>query len=65
VDFKKAFDSINREALWYKIRKIGASENMVSITEIMYQAITFCVNVVETEDLVVPPKRKGSAKAVV
>jgi hypothetical protein len=40
VDFEKAFDSINREALWYKMRKTEVSENMVS--NIMYQDIKFC-----------------------
>jgi hypothetical protein len=33
VNFEKAFDSINRDALWYKIRNIGVSENMVSNIE--------------------------------
>jgi hypothetical protein len=29
VDLEKVFDSIDREALWFKMRKKGASENMV------------------------------------
>jgi hypothetical protein len=36
VDSDKAFDSMNRYALWYKMRKMGVSENMVSSTGIMY-----------------------------
>jgi hypothetical protein len=30
VDFEKAFDSIDREALWFKMRRIGVCENMVN-----------------------------------
>ena len=47
VDFEKAFDSINREALWYKMRQTGVSENMVS--NIMYQDIKFCEKCCENQ----------------
>jgi hypothetical protein len=30
VDFEKEFDSINHEALWFKMRMKGESERMVS-----------------------------------
>jgi hypothetical protein len=43
VDFQKAFDSTNREALWIKMRKIGVNENMINCTKIMQQDIKFCV----------------------
>ena len=43
VHFEKTFVSINREALWYKMRKIGVSENMVSNIEKMNEDIKFCL----------------------
>jgi hypothetical protein len=43
VDFEKAFDCINREALWYKMRKTGVSGSMVSNIKKVYQNITICV----------------------
>jgi Reverse transcriptase (RNA-dependent DNA polymerase). len=43
VDLKKAFDSSNREALRFKMRKIEVSENMLNCIKIMYQDIKFCV----------------------
>jgi len=43
INFEKAFDSVNREALWLKLRKIGVSENMINCIKIMYQDIKFCV----------------------
>lgn len=43
INFEKAFDSINREASWLKLRKIGVSENVVNCIKILYQDIKFCV----------------------
>jgi hypothetical protein len=43
VDLEKAFDSIDREALWFKMRKKGVSENMVRCIKKMYEGIKFCV----------------------
>jgi hypothetical protein len=43
VDFEKAFDSINREALWFKMRTKGVSERMVSCLSNMCEGIKFCV----------------------
>jgi hypothetical protein len=31
VDLEKPFDSIDREALWFKARKKGVSDNMVCV----------------------------------
>jgi hypothetical protein len=59
VDFEKAFDSINREALRYKMRKIGVSENVVSNTEKMYQDIKFCVKCGENQRSSCAPQTKG------
>jgi hypothetical protein len=48
VDFEKAFDSIHREALWYKLGRKGISDNMKCIRE-MYDGIKFCVKCGEDE----------------
>jgi hypothetical protein len=39
VDLKKVFDSVNREALWYKRRKKGISEDLVDCIRLMYDGI--------------------------
>jgi hypothetical protein len=41
VDFEKAFDSIDREALWFKMRRIGVSENMVNCIKICMKVLNF------------------------
>jgi hypothetical protein len=43
VDLEKAFDSIDREALWFKMRKKGVSDNMVESINKMYDDTKFCV----------------------
>jgi hypothetical protein len=49
VDFEKAFDSINREVLWFKMRTKGVSERMVSCLSNMYEEIKFCVRCGDNE----------------
>jgi hypothetical protein len=49
VDFEKAFDSIHREALWYKMRRKGISDNMVKCIREMYDGIKICVRCGEEE----------------
>jgi hypothetical protein len=43
VNLEKAFDSIHGEALCFKLRKKGVSENMVRCIKKMYEGIKFCV----------------------
>jgi hypothetical protein len=43
VEFGKAFDSIDREVLWFKMKKKGVSKRMVSCLSNMYEGIKFCV----------------------
>jgi hypothetical protein len=43
VDLEKAFDSIDKEALWFKMRKKGVSDNMVQCINKMYDYNKFCV----------------------
>jgi hypothetical protein len=43
VDLEKAFDSTDWEALWFKMRKKGVSDNMVECIKKMYDDTKFCV----------------------
>jgi hypothetical protein len=49
VDFEKAFDSVHREALWFKMKRTGVSENMVNCTRIKYEGARFSVKSGENE----------------
>jgi hypothetical protein len=48
VDFEKEFDSSKREALWFKMRKLGVSDGIGDCIKIMHQDTTFCVKCGET-----------------
>lgn len=43
IDFQKAFDSINREALWYKLYVKGLSVKMIRIIQSIYNNVSFCI----------------------
>jgi hypothetical protein len=43
VNLEKAFDPIDRETLWYKLRRKGISDKMVECFRRMYDGIKFCV----------------------
>jgi len=43
VDFEKAFDSSNRVALWFKMRKMRVSESIGNYIKIVYQDVNFFV----------------------
>ena len=43
VDMKKAFDSVNRNALWLKLYKTGIQGKMLRIIKNMYSKIKSCV----------------------
>jgi hypothetical protein len=60
VNFKKAFDSINRAALWFKVRRIGVSENMVNCIRITYEGTKFCVKCGENELTTFAPQTRGA-----
>jgi hypothetical protein len=49
VDFEKSFNSIDREVLWFKMRRIGIRENIVNCIKIMYEGTKFCVKCGENE----------------
>ena len=39
VDFKKAFDFINRDIIWYKLIKLGVRGNILNVIKSMYQNV--------------------------
>ena len=42
VDFKKAFDTINRSVLWNVLRKSGVGGKMLRILQSMYISVRSC-----------------------
>ena len=45
IDFSKAFDCVDRAALWYKLSKMGISKKMLNLLMSMYKASKFSVKV--------------------
>lgn len=45
VDFSKAFDSVNRVYLWWKLLQGGVSSKMVKLVQSLYQEVKSCVRV--------------------
>lgn len=43
VDYKKAFDSIDRMCLWYKLAKIGIRGKLLSVLKSMYENVRTCI----------------------
>ena len=43
IDFQKAFDTINREALWFKLFQKGLSVRMIRILQSIYSKVLFCI----------------------
>ena len=43
VDLKKAFDSVYRNALWYKLYKMGLDGKILKIFKEMYSTVKSCV----------------------
>ena len=48
VDFKKAFDTINRSMLWNVLRKAGVGGKMLKILQSMYKIVKSCVRCPES-----------------
>ena len=44
VDYKKAFDLVWREALWYKMSKNGITGKVLDVIKSMYANIKSCVS---------------------
>ena len=45
VDFRKAFDSVNRKSLWYKVSKAGVNGRMLSAIKSLYNDVSYSVKV--------------------
>ncbi len=43
VDYRKAFDFINRQALWLKLYKLGVSSQFLKLLRSMYEEVKSCV----------------------
>ena len=43
VDFSKAFDSVNREALFYKMKQAGITGKMFELIRNMYSSTLYCI----------------------
>jgi hypothetical protein len=49
VDLNKVFDSISREALWYKLYAMGMSSRMINRIKAIYRDVRFCVKPASNE----------------
>jgi hypothetical protein len=47
VDLKKAFDTVNRGALIYKLSCLGIKANFLNIMENMHREVNYCVKLEE------------------
>ena len=46
IDFRKAFDSVNRDLLWSKVeRRFGVDGSFLALLKGLYQHVSSCVNV--------------------
>ena len=45
IDLKRAFDSINRNGLWYKIYRLGLNGKLLRVIKDMYTKVKSCVRV--------------------
>ena len=45
VDYKKAFDSVNRKNLWYKLSKVGICGKLLNVVKSMYENVKSCVTI--------------------
>ena len=43
IDYKKAFDSVDREQLWYIMEKIKTSTKIIRVLKAMYTSVQSCV----------------------
>ena len=43
VDYQKAFDTVDRNLMWYKLLRDGCSTSMVKALKAMYESVRMCV----------------------
>jgi hypothetical protein len=65
LDLEKEFDSIHEEALWYKLRRKGISDNIVKCIKEMYEGIKFCMEYGEDKVTDFTNRKEEKDKAVV
>jgi hypothetical protein len=60
LDFGKAFASVHRANLWYKLRRNGISDNMLKCVGEIYDEVKFCVKCGEHEVTVFIEQKRGA-----
>ena len=45
IDFKKAYDYVDRKILWERLQRVGVSGRMLSAVKSLYSNITACVRI--------------------
>ena len=48
IDLQRAFDSVYRNALWYKLIKYGVDGKLLKLLRSMYSAVKSCVRHLNT-----------------
>ena len=43
IDFKKAYDSINRNLLWSKLEDLGIAGNILNVIKVIYKDVQYCI----------------------
>lgn len=43
IDYKRAFDSVNRQALWFKLNQFGVSTKMLLLLQSIYSETKVCI----------------------
>ena len=43
IDFRKAYDSIDRSLLWLKLEDLGIGGNILTVIKSIYQDVEYCV----------------------
>ncbi|MCG8033469.1 MAG: reverse transcriptase family protein, partial [Candidatus Thiodiazotropha taylori] len=43
IDFKKAYDSVNRTLLWSKLEDIGIAGNILNVIKVIYNDVQYCI----------------------
>ena len=51
IDYKRAFDTVDRDLLWYKLLQTGISSKMLNMIRCIYQKVQSCVKLSEKSDL--------------
>ena len=45
IDLKKAFDSVDRNLLWYKLLCYGINDNLLEILKVLYSRVNYCLEI--------------------